>query len=206
MDYLAVGLRSLVAAVFLFSSVSKLAGRAAFREFADSVGDLVPVPAFFRRPVAGFVVAAELAVVLLLVLPWGTPTVPVAGFAVAIGLLLAFTVGIVFAVLRGVRASCRCFGPSQTPLGLRHVIRNVIVMTATLVGAVAAPTAFTSHPAGLLIAVLGGVVVAVLVAVSDDIYALFQPVSRRSDGVPDRRGDIGRRAGYGGPSPHHRRH
>ncbi|MCX4799423.1 MULTISPECIES: MauE/DoxX family redox-associated membrane protein [unclassified Streptomyces] len=59
-------------------------------------------------------VVAEAATVVFVALP----ATALAGFAVAIGLLIAFTTGILVAVRRRRRVLCQCFGTSSAPVGV----------------------------------------------------------------------------------------
>ncbi|MBE3008899.1 methylamine utilization protein MauE [Microbispora sp. NEAU-D428] len=140
--------RLLTGIVFLTSAVSKLRGRAAYEEFTVATRALARLPA---RPVAALVVAAEIAVAPLLAWP---PTV-LAGFCVALGLLLAFTVAIVVALRRGRRVPCRCFGASAVPVGPGHLARNAVLIVAAAAGAIQAATAAIQGGAGAVPGNLG---------------------------------------------------
>jgi hypothetical protein len=176
MQYLAIGIRCLVGVVFLTSSLSKAAGGAAFNGFVESIRETRLLPAALARPMAIVVVLAEFAA-WILVSAVVFPAVA-AGFAVAAGLLVAFTVGIVLVVRRGGRVSCRCFGASTIPLGPRHVVRNVFLIGTVGVGAAGASTsAGPLHPAGVAAAVCAGLVLGALVTRFDDIVDLFRPVN-----------------------------
>jgi thiol-disulfide isomerase/thioredoxin len=101
-----------------------------------------------------------------------------AGFGLALGLSLAFAAGIGAALRRKERAPCRCFGVSTAPLGRTHLARNAVVGAAAVAG-----LALTSlvppgavHPAGVVLTVLVGAVLAALVVRMDDLVALFAPL------------------------------
>jgi hypothetical protein len=71
---------------------------------------------------------------------------------------------------------CRCFGASTTPLSLRHIVRNAVLIAIAVLGAVAT---IGSAAAQLPVAIMAGVVGAVLgmlVAAMDDLMALVRPV------------------------------
>ena len=78
---------------------------------------------------------------------------------------------------RGRRASCRCFGAADTPVGPRHLARN----TRWPASPFSARSRRSTCPAvaGAAVAFAAGVVVAVLVIAMDDIAVVF------SQGVPD---------------------
>jgi hypothetical protein len=183
--YLETGIRCLLGTVFLISCCGKLVGRGAFGAFVASVRGMRVLPPVLARPVALAVVAAEAAVCLLVAVP--ARSAALAGFAVAAGLLAVFTAGIVLARRRGVRAPCRCFGPSRVPLGSRQVVRNAVLAAVAVTGLVAAAERGSGRPAAMVAAALGGALLGGLVALLDDIQELFQPVD-------------------GGRAPHHRQH
>jgi hypothetical protein len=174
--YLPLAIRCLIATVFAVAAVSKVAGRAAFDQFAGSVRGW-PLPAALPvRPVAALVVAAEFAVCLLL----GSGATA-GGYALALVLLSGFSVAVAWALVRGVRAPCRCFGASAAPLGSRHLVRNAVlgaVAAAGLVTSVTGAAPAGRQPGGVAVAVAAGLVLGGLVAVLDDIVELFRPVPR----------------------------
>jgi hypothetical protein len=168
MSYLAVGCASLIGWVFLASAVSKLRH---FGEFSGSLPALAPVRPGLVRPLAAAVVTAEAAVPVLLLLPRVMPY----GFALAGGLLAAFTAAIAAALKHGRRAPCRCFGASGTPLGARHLLRNAILLITVVAGGLARGAA--PPTAGLAVAVAGGLLGAILIVAFDDIAYLLARTS-----------------------------
>lgn len=172
MEYLAVVCRSLLAVLFLASAVGKLRSRAAYARFTAATARLAPGGPPARR-VAAAVVAAELAVVPLVAFP-GTVLL---GFGLALALLTGFTLAILAALRRNDRAPCACFGGAHGRLGYGQVLRNLILLACAVLGAVAAAVADPpGDPAGVLLAVGGGAVAALLVAFADDIVDLFRPI------------------------------
>jgi hypothetical protein len=212
--YLETGIRCLLGTVFLISCCGKLVGRGAPGTFVASVRGMRVLPSVLARPVALAVVVAEAAVCLLVAVP--ARSAALAGFALATGLLAVFTVGILRARRRGVRAPCRCFGPSRVPLGSRQVVRNTVLAAVAVTGLVAAAERGSGRPAVLVVAALGGALLGGLVALLDDIQELFQPVNGGRgphhpprlddkgihDVLPDHRGGTGRVAVRAGSGPH----
>jgi hypothetical protein len=129
MQYLAFACRVALITVFGVSAATKLRGPGAF---LDSLRDMRVLPGATVRPIGITVVAAELAVPILLALPWQA-TEPV-GYCLAIALLAAFAVVIVRSVRRGDRTPCRCFGRSSTPPGREHVTRNALLIALAVIG------------------------------------------------------------------------
>ncbi|MBP2401047.1 MauE/DoxX family redox-associated membrane protein [Streptomyces syringium] len=181
MGYVALGIRALIGVVFLASSIGKVSGRGAFGRFVSSVGDMRVVPRHRARAVARTVVCAEFAVWPALTAP--VPAVAVAGFAVAAGLLTVFAAGIALSTRRGARTPCRCFGVTASPLGPRHIVRNLVLTALAVIGAATVLGSGPARPAetgGAVVAVSAGLLLGALVAVLDDVLDLFRPVGRAS--------------------------
>jgi hypothetical protein len=108
-------------------------------------------------------------VVLLLVLPW---TVPM-GFITGAVLLAAFTAGIVVVLRRRRAVTCRCFGASTTKLGATHVVRNLLLLTLCVAGAISAAVAAGPPTApGAALALSVAAIGVLIVARVDDLVAL----------------------------------
>ena len=174
MQYLAIGLRCLIGAVFLASFCGKVAGRARMESFHASVRDLRVLPAALHLPVSFAVVAGEFVVCGTLAVP--DRRVNAVGLALGAGLLVAFAAAVGVALRRGNRTSCGCFGPSTTPLGVRHIVRNAVLAVAAIAGAATLTGSGPVQSSGAVVAVLTGLLIGGLVAVLDDILDLFQPV------------------------------
>ncbi|MEU5878707.1 MauE/DoxX family redox-associated membrane protein [Spirillospora sp. NPDC047279] len=170
----------LLAVVFTVAAGSKARSAATFRAFARSLRRLgVPGPRT-GTPVA--VVAGESVIALLLA--WSAAftlagadgawrDVPGSlGLVSAAASLIVFSAGIGAGLRRGGGATCQCFGPSTTVLGVPHIVRNVLL--AALAAAGVPVTGGNGHAAGLLIAACAGVAAALLVIASDDIVRLFR--------------------------------
>ncbi|MEW2357725.1 MauE/DoxX family redox-associated membrane protein [Spirillospora sp. NPDC029432] len=169
MDYLVLACRALIGLVLLFAAVSKLPG-AGFGPFTGTLRR-APLTARFARPLAAAVVGAEALIPVLLAVP---ATVPF-GFAAAAVLLSGFAV---FVATAPAGSSCRCFGRSDTPVGLRHLVRNAGLAAVAAAGAASGATG-TGHPAGAAVALAAGAAAALLVVHSDEIIGLFAgPVDR----------------------------
>ncbi len=173
MHYFTLFARVLIGTVFLVSAVAKLRSPAAFAAFTRSVRKMKLVPAALVVPVAAAVVAGEVSIVALLAVP--ADVTALLGFAVATGLLAAFTVAIVLVVRRGTDLTCQCFGASTVPLGPVHVVRNLVLLAVAVAGALAIRSGGELHLGGAGIAVIAGLVGGGLVTVLDDILGLFAP-------------------------------
>ncbi|MFD2416587.1 MauE/DoxX family redox-associated membrane protein [Amycolatopsis pigmentata] len=175
-QYVVIGVRCLVGAVFLASFFGKVTGRGAFAAFVASVHDMRLLPSQLARPAALAVICAEPVVCVLLSVP--CPPATGTGLVAASVLLMSFAVAITFAVRRGVREPCRCFGTSTVPLGWPHVARNVVLaalaLSALAVDSVTGPV----DASGVAVAALTGLLLACFVVALDDLVALFKPLDR----------------------------
>jgi hypothetical protein len=169
--------RLLLALVFLAAVAGKVRTRAGFADFVASVGGF-GVPPRWRRPVARLAITAEAAVVVLLAVPGAGP----AGLLLATGLLGVLTAAIVRVLRRGARPACRCFGAGDTPVGARHVGRNLALVAVALLGLLGWATAGGSAPSApaVLLAVGVAVPLAAVVVRLDDLVALFAPTASRA--------------------------
>lgn len=174
MRYLEIGTRALLAVVFVVALAGKVSGRAGYRAFLESLRQMDVVPVAALRPVAATTVAAEAAIVSLLLVPvrW-TGAV---GLALAGVVLATFTTVVARTVRRGRRTSCHCFGASDTPLGQQHVARNVALTAVAGLGLAASQSAGELELAAASLAIVAGLVMGALVTVLDDLVALYRPL------------------------------
>lgn len=172
-----IGCCWLLGAVFVVSAVGKLRSGAALRAFTASVADMKVVPAAAVAPVGIAVPALEaVAAVLLFV-----PATAVLGCVLALVVLAAFTIGIAVVLRRGTVASCRCFGVTERPFRVRHLVRNGVLVAVALVGAAVngLPGDGTAPElAAVLLAAAVGIVGAVLITMFDDLVELFAAPTR----------------------------
>ncbi|CAG6392501.1 hypothetical protein NMG29_13930 [Streptomyces cocklensis] len=132
MQYVDVAGRLLLITVFALALAGKVSSRDAWQEFVQSVRSMAVIDRGKAPAAAVATAAAEAAVVVLAVIPLrlaGT-----AAFLLAAGLLGCLTVAVAKVVRRGAAVPCRCFGASQTPLGVAHVVRNLILVATALLG------------------------------------------------------------------------
>jgi hypothetical protein len=171
--YLAIACRAALAIVFLVAVTAKTAGRGSFSEFTRSVAAMRVVPAPAARTVAAASVTAEALVVVLTAIP--ARATAVAGCALAALLSVTFSGAIAVSLRRGNRASCRCFGRSVTPLGIRHLARNAILLLVSVAGAAAALGGSVVHPPAAVVAAGTGLFVGLVIAAYDEIAELLAP-------------------------------
>ena len=177
MEYVEVGVRCALGLVFLVSAVSKVRSRDSWLAFTESVRALGVRRDGLVPTAATLVVLTEFAVVALLAVP--VRGAAVGGFGLAAVLLLVFTAAIAMTLRRGVRTSCRCFGASDAPLGGWQVARNAVLVVVAIAGGAAALRTGPAEAANVAVAVCAGLLAGGLVAVLDDVVALFrspQPV------------------------------
>jgi hypothetical protein len=132
MRYAEIACRLCLLTVFALALAGKVSGREAFAAFTRSLRAMAVLPEPAVAPAARASVVAEALVVVLLAIPARYPAA--AGFAVAVGVLAVFTAAILRSVRRGNSVPCRCFGASSTPLGTRHVVRNIVLIAVALTG------------------------------------------------------------------------
>ncbi|MGV9253488.1 MauE/DoxX family redox-associated membrane protein [Streptomyces sp. NPDC003697] len=178
MPYAESAVRVLIATVFLAAAVGKVRSRHSFAAFTASVRELNVLPRAVTRAAAVAVVAAEWLVCALVLMPW--TRLAGAGLALAAALLVVFAIAIACVVSRGTRAVCRCFGSrSRDPLGVRHVVRNVLLAgLAACAAGMSLPreAAAPAEPWALALSALAGLLAGGCVAAFDVIVELFRPV------------------------------
>jgi hypothetical protein len=188
MTDLIIAVLAMAACVYGASSISKLATRQKYLAFRAGLGKTALVPSRLTGVTAATLAGGEAAVAASLAaataltaarLPGAVP-VTTAALASATVLTAALAAGVTVVVRSGTRAACACFGArSGRELGGSHVIRNLgllIVLSAALAGN--AFRAGSPGPAAVAVAIVAGVVVALLVIGFDDIVTLFAPVYR----------------------------
>jgi hypothetical protein len=179
---------ALGAGVFAASAAGKLRSRAAYRDFRAGLRGTRLVPAERLAVTAAVLVAAESASAAALVAASIlTATSAGAGFPLAeaaLGATAALTAvlaaGVATVIRRGNTVPCRCFGAtSSRPLGPVHLARNACLLALLAAGLGCAPMDH-AHPAvaGWILAVLAGLVMALLFIRWDDLAALFTPHHR----------------------------
>ncbi|MGW4404820.1 MauE/DoxX family redox-associated membrane protein [Nonomuraea sp. NPDC004702] len=172
MQYVDVACRLLLLTTFALALASKVTSRTAWREFVESVRAMRVARGAAARPVAVAAAVAEALVVVLAAIP--LPWAGTAAFVLAAGLLACLTVAVVLVVRRGAAVSCRCFGASTTPMGVQHVVRNLVLLAVALLGLAGAST---PQPADLALAAVVGVfgaVAGLLMSRWDDLTALLR--------------------------------
>jgi hypothetical protein len=168
--YVALSCRCVMAITFGFSFFSKIRNGNAFREFAAWVGGVPPVSRRTQLPVAVTLVAGELVVTGTVIAP-GTARW---GLTLAALLLTVFAAGIYAALRRGVRAPCRCFGASTTPLGWSQVVRNTLLAVVAVAGAIAQGSQRGVTVPGVILSLATAALLVVPVIFYDDLAFLLQ--------------------------------
>jgi thiol-disulfide isomerase/thioredoxin/uncharacterized membrane protein YphA (DoxX/SURF4 family) len=124
--HVVVGLRALLALVFLVSAVAKLLDRRASREAVAAFG----LPARLVRPIAYALPVVELLAGALLLGPHAESGL---GARLTLTLLFAFSVAIGLSLRRGDEVECRCFGAlSDKPVGPASLVRNGFLAAAAM--------------------------------------------------------------------------
>lgn len=138
-----------------------------FTAFTGFVADYRIVPELLVQPVSAAIVAAEIASVVLLMVP----PLHMLGALLAIALLLAYGAGMATNIMRGRdRIECGCGGAAQ-PLGWQLVVRNLVLAAVAGLGLAAAPFALTAGEA--VTALVGGFTLWAGFVLSEQILANF---------------------------------
>src|SRR5215467_655811 len=127
MGYAITACRLILAGVFVLSAVEKLRAPGAF---VDGIQSFRLLPPRFVRPGAYAALFCEICSVGLL----AVPRTALAGFVLAGAVLALFTVVIARTIRRGLNVPCPCFGVSTVPVGPQHVIRNLILISVSVIG------------------------------------------------------------------------
>jgi hypothetical protein len=175
--YAVFACRGLIGLVFAVAAVTKIRSPSAYREFASWLAAL-PVPLAANRALPAAFIAAEVATVALV----AVPVTAAAGLLLAAGCLAVMAGGTAVVAKRGARVSCQCFGPSSSPLGARHIVRDGILLAIALVGALGTSRG-TASLAGIALSLVAALIGATFVVFSDDLIALFEsdPAARASE-------------------------
>lgn len=120
--------RIVIGLVFALSFLNKVLNPTMFERTVFSF-DLVPKPLI--KIAALLFLSGELTVVLF-ALAGGTFLGP--GFTLAGILLLVFTMALASVLIRNIKTSCNCFGPSQKPVSAYDIWRNAGLILLVLAG------------------------------------------------------------------------
>jgi len=169
MSALELGCRTMLCVVLGAAAAGKLR-RPDFAAFTDALRGFGVPAALARPPLAALIVALEAAGAALLL------AVPAVGYAVALGLVAAFTLALRGVVRSGRPVACRCFGASTAPVGVVHLVRNAVILAVIGLGIAAALAggAAVALPARVA-AIASGALAGAAIARWDDLAYLVRP-------------------------------
>jgi Methylamine utilisation protein MauE len=182
MTYAVLTCRGLIGLVFAVSAIAKIRGPRAYREFASWLAAL-PVPLARTRALPAVLVGAEAAIVVLV----AVPDIAVAGLTLAAGCLAVMAAGTVVITNRGSGVLCWCFGPSRSPLGARHLVRDSILLLIAVTGAVTGAQATgrnSTSSAGIVLSLVAALTGATFFVFIDDLIAIFDSDPAARTGKP----------------------
>jgi hypothetical protein len=164
--------RLVVGFSFGLAAATKLRDVAAFRHALE---DLQVVPRRVVPAVGAAVLVGETsAATLMLASGWYVA----AGFAVAIGLLAAFSAAVASALRRRLRVRCNCFGATTAAVSRVDLARKAafgLVAVAGLVALGLGPGAPVAIGPAVLMVPIAAVLVALLVNLTDIVATLVRP-------------------------------
>lgn len=165
--YIAFGIRGLLFAVFAASVATKLRSRAAFAEFATAAGKLAPGGRRFVRVGSAVVAMSEVGILTALAMPDEEGI----GFGLAMGVLVAFSALLAAAIAHRRTVRCRCFGADGSIVGVRHLVRNVVLISVGCVGLSVGATE-PRRAGGAALALATGVIAGLVLTRWDDLAYL----------------------------------
>jgi hypothetical protein len=191
MSDLVLAVLAVACCVYAMSATAKLRGAAAFRSFEAGLSETGLIPRALLGSAAALLagcealvaVSAAAAAALTVAGASGAAPVTVAALALAVVLTGVLAAGVAVIVRRGTRARCACFGSAaERTLGRPQLARNLVLLAALVVGLIGAAVIGPGQPAaaGAVVAVLAGAVAGALLIRSDDLIALFAPMSSDS--------------------------
>lgn len=171
-SYLMAFCQMVIGIVFAWSFVGKVRG---FKTFEESVANFKLLPKRWSAFLACLVLLGELTVVISMITGG---LLLLLGFLLATLILLVFCVVLASALIRQIRVSCNCFGPSQKLVSLSDILRNIGFILCAISGCGIAITQNISDVlniwAWVLTALAATTFVAVWVQVEEIVYLFRQ--------------------------------
>ncbi|MCA2213524.1 MauE/DoxX family redox-associated membrane protein [Jidongwangia harbinensis] len=170
MPALELTLRLALAFVLAAAVAGKLRSAESRDEYTRMFRD-VGLPSALRRPAAAGLVAAELATLVLLVLPW-TASV---GAAAAVLLFATLTAGVHQIVRSERKVTCNCFGGGgDAELSTVHVFRNLFLVGLSVAALLLSLDGGSADLAQMAVAAFGAVIIAAVVSRLDELVDLLR--------------------------------
>lgn len=165
--------RLAILALFTASAVGKLSSRRDFELAVAGFGLLRGHRAVSTTAIA--VIAAEVLVVGMTGVG-GRLLVP--GFVLAVALLIAFSLALGHAVVRGIDVRCNCFGPGVRRVSPFDLVRNAVMIGCGIAGAVLGQVHHEPVTGGefVLLAAMSVVLVVATTNVRDIVTTVRKPL------------------------------
>ncbi len=161
-----------LAVVLAVAAWGKVRSRRAFAAFTAALGQF-GVPAAVRGPVAPLVPAAEVAALVMLVLP----VPPALRFGPAAALLVVFSAALLRAGRGGRAIACHCFGSDAPSRPGAHVAVNATLVLLAVAAALHGPTTGTAGDRVLAVGL--GLIAGGLAVVAVPVLETVGPVALR---------------------------
>jgi hypothetical protein len=185
-----IAVLSAACCVYLTSATAKLRGRSAYRSFEAGLTEtrliwwrLLPAAAAGLVGCEALVaVSVAAAAVLTAVNVTAAAAVTDSALGLAIALTGVLAAGVAVILRRGTSATCACFGSAtERTLGRPQLVRNLGLLALLVVALACAQPGHGQPPAAAAtVAVIAGAVAGLLLIRSDDLIALFAPISSGS--------------------------
>jgi hypothetical protein len=168
--------RTVVGITLAVSICAKLRTKSAYIRFEDWVHRLAVVPSWATTTTAILVIAAEVTAAGLIAAPWTAEV----GLFLSAFLLAGFSLVVLLLARRGIREPCLCFGSGNQPMTFLHAVRDAVLASIALVGALLAGGRTPSLGA-ITTAVATAIVVATLLISSETLVSILH-LSQRTRG------------------------
>lgn len=169
LSYMLVFARFVVGMIFFISFIGKALS---LKKFQQTISNFNLLPNTFSAPLALIFLMGELFVVILLIVG-GSIGLRI-GFALALVMLIAFTLALISVLVRKIQTSCNCFGSSEKIISPYDLIRNMGIIIGAAVGLLVADTPTSLDlPGWVLIGVSAGAFVFIWLSTRDIFEFVF---------------------------------
>lgn len=171
MDFVSLICRLALAIIFLFAAAGKTITAKRWRSFVTATAALTDTGSRTAYVLSVTTLAAELAVCSLLLTTFDTPIGPIT----ALLLLAALSAALTRAIVRDTSQPCHCFGSTDEPVGIRHLVRNGVLAVVAGFALHGSTVPTTLSLPDLLAAALPGMALTAVVTYWDELADAIYP-------------------------------